>query len=508
MPSKHPWSQQFRNLKLLEAVDSFRGFERKVENLPTPQERGDAFEVFAEAYFATQKTQQAENVWPYNAIPYRILEELNLPSKDKGIDGLFEDKAGHRISYQVKFRSGRPSLTWSELSTFYGLSDSVGFKRVFTNCDKISDTAEQRSGASFIRGTDLEELTQADLQTISNWISGTPVQTKPKTPYPYQEEAIFDILGGLKTNSRGTALMACGSGKTLIALWTVEHLKPKYVLVLCPSLALIRQTLHEWCKETTLNDFSYVCVCSDKSVAESDGLVVLPSELDFPVTLHSSQVRQFIESDRDSTKFIFSTYQSSHVVMDSLPIGFSFDVAIFDEAHKTAGRSGAKFSTGLSDNNIPIDKRVFFTATPRHYDVSKRDKHGDAKKVFSMDDTDTYGPVVHKLSFSKAVSMDPPVITGYKVAISVVTQDDVDREIIRQGIVMVDGDSVQAKLVAHQLALKAAVNRYGVSVSLNREVRRRVHRKRKREHRHSPTRVSLYAYQRKDEDGPKKQATH
>ncbi|EDY80959.1 Helicase associated domain protein [Verrucomicrobiia bacterium DG1235] len=148
--------------------------------------------------------------------------------------------------------------------------------------------------------------------------------------------------------------------------------------------------------------------------------------------------------------------------MDSLPSGFSFDVAIFDEAHKTAGRSGAKFSTGLSDNNIPIDKRVFFTATPRHYDVSNRDKHGDAKKVFSMDDTDTYGPIVHKLSFSKAVSMDPPVITGYKVAISVVTQDDVDREILRQGIVMVDGDSVRAKQVAHQLALKAAVDKYGV----------------------------------------------
>ncbi len=51
----------------------------------------------------------------------------------------------------------------------------------------------------------------------------------------------------------------------------------------------------------------------------------------------------------------------------------SFDIGVFDEAPKTARREGAKFGFVLEDANLPIAKRVFMTATPRHYDVRKED---------------------------------------------------------------------------------------------------------------------------------------
>ena len=35
----------------------------------------------------------------------------------------------------------------------------------------------------------------------------------------------------------------------------------------------------------------------------------------------------------------------------------------------------------LEDTNLPITKRVFMTATPRHYNVRNRDKEGDKKLV-------------------------------------------------------------------------------------------------------------------------------
>lgn len=57
--------------------------------------------------------------------------------------------------------------------------------------------------------------------------------------------------------------MACGSGKTLVALWTTERLRARTVLVLLPSLALVRQTLHEWLHETSWSDVQFLCVCSD-----------------------------------------------------------------------------------------------------------------------------------------------------------------------------------------------------------------------------------------------------
>ncbi len=80
----------------------------------------------------------------------------------------------------------------------------------------------------------------------------------------------------------------------------------------------------------------------------------------------------------------------------------AFDLGIFDEAHKTAGREGANFGFALEDRNLQIAKRVFLTATPRHYDVRKKDKEGDKALVYSMDQPATYGPIVHTLSFAEA----------------------------------------------------------------------------------------------------------
>ena len=56
-----------------------------------------------------------------------------------------------------------------------------------------------------------------------------------------------------------------------------------------------------------------------------------------------------------------------------MPKRFKFDLGIFDEAHKTAGR-GSNFTFALEDKNLPIRKRLFLTATPRHYNINKRTK--------------------------------------------------------------------------------------------------------------------------------------
>jgi predicted helicase len=63
---------------------------------------------------------------------------------------------------------------------------------------------------------------------------------------------------------------------------------------------------------------------------------------------------------------IFSTYQSASVVGAAMLPGEAFDFAVFDEAHKTAGREGRNFAFALDDKNLAIRKRLFLTATPRH----------------------------------------------------------------------------------------------------------------------------------------------
>ncbi len=65
MPNaQHPKALKYFRLNLFAGLTSFAEFETRVAALPDEQSRGDAFEVFAEAYLATQRKHDAANVWP------------------------------------------------------------------------------------------------------------------------------------------------------------------------------------------------------------------------------------------------------------------------------------------------------------------------------------------------------------------------------------------------------------------------------------------------------------
>lgn len=461
MSPTHPKMRSYVQRGLFDGLTSFRELEGRISGLATRGERGDAFEIFAEAYLATLAVNKAKQVWPGASVPHSLRKRLALTIGDKGVDGVFETPLGKHHAYQVKFRTGRPSLTWDELSTFIGLADRVDQRVLITNCDRFADVVKQRTGFYAITGNDLEKLEPKDLAAIRAWLEGARVERKPKTTLPHQSDAIDNLLSALHEHNRATALMACGTGKTFVALWIAERMRVQNILVLVPSLALLRQTLHEWARETSWQSFAHLCVCSDPTVkAGSDELVVRPTDLDFPVTTDSAQVRAFLAAKFDGVKLVFATYQSAHVVAAGMKRGNAFDLAIFDEAHKTAGREGVHFGFALNDKRLPIRKRLFLTATPRHYDVRKRDKEGDARLVYSMDAPEIYGLIAHKLTFAEAARRG--IICGYKVIISVVTSDMVNDHVLRHSEVIVKGDAVKARHVANQLALQAAVEKHGV----------------------------------------------
>jgi predicted helicase len=239
-----------------------------------------------------------------------------------------------------------------------------------------------------------------------------------------------------------------------------EQLGSKRILVLVPSLALIRQTLHEWLKETSWAKPRFLAVCSDPTVTRGgdDAMVVRQADLDFPVSTDPEDVKAFLTDTSDETQVVFSTYQSAHVVGEAMQDQPAFDLGIFDEAHKTAGREGGKFTFALEDENIPISKRVFLTATPRHYDVGRLDKEGDKKLVYSMDVPEVYGPIVHTLSFADAAAQG--IICDYKVIVSAVASQMIDADVLKHGEVLIDGDAVEARSVANQIALQKACEKH------------------------------------------------
>jgi len=342
-----------------------------------------------------------------------------------------------------------------------GLTDQVGQRVLFTNCNDLPKVMNERTGFYCVRGNDLDRLEPKDFEVIRAWLKGTHITRRKKSVLPHQTEALDDILASLVNSGRATAVMPCGSGKTLVGLWASENMECQNIIVLVPSLALIRQTLHEWVNESQWKNAIYICVCSDPTVVKgSDSMVVRQSDLDFTVSTDSEMVKGFLLHKFDGVKIVFSTYQSAHVVAQGMRKDNPFDFGLFDEAHKTAGREGTKFSFALKDENLPIRKRLFMTATPRHYDIRKKDKEGDSKLVYSMDVPETYGHVAHKMSFAEAVRQE--IICEYKIVISVITSEMVTDELLRRGEVIVDGDPVKARQVANQIAIQKAVEKYSV----------------------------------------------
>jgi superfamily II DNA or RNA helicase len=402
-------------------------------------------------------------VWPFKVLPIELIQRLALLEQDYGIDGVFETSLGQYNAYQVKFRSNRSALTWRELSTFIGLADSphIHSRILITNCDDLPRVINERQGFFCIRGSDLDRLTIEDFKLIEAWLQGGAYRKQRKRPLPHQKDALRALVRALRARDRVSTIMACGTGKTLVALWIVEQLKCSRVLVLVPSLALLRQTVHEWLHETSWPRIAYLCVCSDPTVAQDiDALTASQSDLDFEVSTNSALVRQFLDASFDGPRVVFSTYQSAAVVGRALRKGEQFDIGVFDEAHKTAGREGRNYGFALEDSNIAIRKRLFMTATPRHYNPQKTNGAEEAHLVFSMDNPQVYGQQAFILTFGEAARRH--IICGYKVIISVITSEDVTNDLLSRGEVVVAGDSIRARQVANQIALLRAINKYRV----------------------------------------------
>ncbi len=465
MASKHKSAPWFLKQGFFEGIKSFKEFEARTGKLADTVEMGDALEILVEALLHLDKVLNAKDVWVVGSIPSHIRKALNLPNDSKGIDGVYEDQASNYIPYQVKYRTDMDTLPYGEISPFLGITEkSLQDRMIFTNARKLSVDVANRTGVRSFRADKFHELTESDFKGIQAWLTDKKVEPgKRWDPLPHQREAIEKITAGLKAADRTTAVMACGTGKTLVALWAAEAQDPKTVLVLVPSLALLSQTLPDWCKQTSWGErFRYLCVCSDASVdreAQQDGYTYKQEDLEFSVTTEPKRVKDFLSGNKTGVNVIFSTYQSAEVVAEGLK-GQTVDLGIFDEAHKTTGDKKGLFAFGLSDKNIRIRKRLFLTATPRHYKLNKRDKDGDFQ-VVSMSDEAIYGKVSYRLPFSAAVAAG--IIVPYKVIISVSLNKEVDAELLRRGSTRVRRDEIQAKWVANQIALKRAIEKTGAS---------------------------------------------
>nr|ABE10993.1 putative helicase [uncultured Prochlorococcus marinus clone ASNC612] len=443
-------------------------FEHFYKSLsPNSQVRGKEFEKLVKWFLQTDPrwNNLVKKVWLWDEHPQR--DEWG---PDCGIDLVFEDLIGNNWAVQAKCFDSHNSIRKEHMDSFIAESSDSRFQKrlLVTSTDNIGPNVERLLSRHKVVKILLEDLVNADLEYPEDPINFKNAKRKdPPKPYPHQEEAIKDVLKRLRDEDKGQVLMACGTGKTLTALWIKERLKAENVLVLLPSLSLLSQTLKEWNKAAK-DKFKWICVCSDKSVAKedksNDNWISNTSDIGVPVTSSTEDIKKFL-SEKGS-KIIFSTYQSSSLIVDvhndeNIP---PFEIVFADEAHRCAGKVSKTFSFVLDEKKIRANKRLFFTATPiiLSNQIKKQASVNDIE-IASMDDISKFGNIFHQLKFSDAINRVPPLLTDYQVVIVGVDDPLIQQQIINRNLLTSDEENIyDAERLAASISVIKSIKDYNL----------------------------------------------
>lgn len=413
----------------------------------TEREKGTYFEQLVQCYLKNEPcyADLYGDVWTY--AEWARAQEMK--AQDVGIDLVARTRDGDLHAIQCKLYDSEYRLQKSDIDSFFTASG----KKCFSHRLIVSTTNAWTSNAEDALQNQQPPVTRIDLHDLEasqiDWSLYQPKKPVPlkakKSLRPHQQSALRDVRTGLATADRGKLIMACGTGKTLVALKIAEAMAGKNgrVLFLVPSLSLLSQTLTEWTQESEIPLHSFA-VCSDSDVgkkrASNDDLVpVLSHELRYPATTDARSLANAMEKrhDRSHMSVVFSTYHSIDVISKAQKKhGLAeFDLIICDEAHRTTGaifesEEESAFVRVHDANYIDASKRLYMTATPRIYaDSAKAIAERDSVALCSMDDPALYGELLHVLTFSNAVKAG--LLVDYKVVVLSVEETHVSRRLQR-----------------------------------------------------------------------------
>ena len=443
------------------ANGTFEGLIRSLD--VDPHRRGKQFEKIVKWWLQNDPihSRDIKKVWLWDEWPDR-------PGPDVGIDLVAELKDGSLVAVQAKCFDSERDIPKSELDSFISAASprKYGRRMLVASTDGLSTNARRMLHDNHVTQVMFSYLDSLQEFWPSTFLSlGGPRTISKWGPRTHQSLAIHDVTEGLRKASRGQLIMACGTGKTLTAMWIMESLDSHSTLVLVPSLSLLSQTLLEWSQHSNVS-WSYLCVCSDDTVNKSDDAIISSvDDVPFPVTTKPSEIAHFLS--QRGRKIIFSTYQSSAQVARGMKsVGKKFDLVICDEAHRLTGKNDAEFATALDDKKIPAKKRLFMTATPRTYTASVKSKASErGVEITSMDDETMFGKELHKLSFGQAIEQE--LLTDYRVVIVGVTDPQVQELIERRELVTAGNVETDARTLAAHIGLAKATKDYDLKRTIS-----------------------------------------
>lgn len=273
---------------------------------------------------------------------------------------------------------------------------------------------------------------------------------------PRQIDAVQGVLAEIAFGGRCRVTMPPGSGKTRVGA-EVSRLVAEHgrVLVVVPSLPLLTQIAAAYVQH--LGDQAGVlgAVCSDDE-ATGDAIVRTESDLDTGTDSEpdseedADDLEMLAEQDLSaladlnvgsSTQpcdiaawtgvegrlTVFSTYASlpkiaeAHRVQSAPP----WDLIVVDEAHRAAGLMDSVWGTVNRDEEIPSQRRLYMTASPRVLDTGRGGDRGELVEVASMDNEQVFGREVYKLPFRQAI--EEKILAEYQFLVCTMTRSQLEQ---------------------------------------------------------------------------------
>lgn len=468
---------------LLTRIENWDQFEEHAASLGN-SEKGRLFEHLVKHYLELDPKYQSklEKVWLFADVPHDVRQAINLPPIDQGIDLIAVTRDGEYWAVQAKYRTDTLSaLSWPEVATFAGLAfgtcKQISFGLLCTTTERLSRNLPEYPNLGFCTSEVWHHLDVEFFTRLRAHVLRASASLIPLTPKPHQLEAIKAAKDHYldKRSSLGKLIMACGTGKTLASFWITQAIGAQSIVVVVPSLALIKQNLSAWLREIVAGGefVNWLCVCSDDSVTaiDEDSLVGFTKDLGIPCSTDSDYIASWLKTHDGKPLVVFVTYQSGRAFSEAVvKAAMTFDFGVFDEAHKTTGNHDKIFAHMLFDANLPIRQRLFMTATERKY-------IGYSDRVVSMEHVATYGQTFYSLSFKHSIEAQPPLLSDYRVVTVVVHQEEVARLIEKNAYLATENEkagAMTARTFASVIALRKAVEQFGIkhAISFHSSIKR------------------------------------
>lgn len=462
--------------------EDFTAHETRVRALPEEKQRGDAFEQLVQRFLERDSSIRSgygiAKAWLWADWPDRYRYYPQEP-EGLGVDHVIESTDGNLIAVQAKFVSDPSNATrYKDLASFISrvtlpgspFSGGLLVSNAFSLSRKVEREFAAAHDPSTGRGIGVA-LRDILADSSIDWSpAATPAPRAPYTRMPHQLDAIIDTVRTLADHDRTRLIAACGTGKTLMSYWVARDLAAERVLVLLPSLALVRQFRMEWAKAASRDGWSpaVYAVCSENDRAGADAVLMRADELGVRMLATPDTNPAVIAGwlRRPGPAVVFSTYQSSPRIAEAMSDAAiaPFDLIVADEAHNIVSvESGSAFRTVIDGDRLRARKRLFMTATEKIYsDRLKRRAEDEGVDLVSMDDEEHFGPLAHRISFGRAI--EEGLITDYRIVIAEISEDDPTLAGMIAERRFVDADGVpttDAATLAAGLALSRAAQELG-----------------------------------------------